>query len=170
MSKEPQEKTFTLINDQTGEKTTLPVIEGTYGPHCIDVRKLYAQTEHFTFDPSFTSTGSCKSKITYIDGDKGILLHRGYNIKELALKSSYMEVCHLLLHGELPNKEKLEEFTGFITNHTMIHEQVKSVYQGFRRDATRWRLCAGLLEQWPPSTMTRWISGILNNAVFPRIA
>lgn len=142
---ETAQKTFTLINDETGEEWVLPVVEGTYGPHCIDVRKLYAQTGHFTLDPSFTATGSCKSKITYIDGDKGILMHRGYDIKELAAKSTYMEVCYLLLYGELPNKKELEKFNNSITQHTMIHEQVKSVYQGFRRDAHPMAIMCGVV-------------------------
>lgn len=128
-------KTFTLINDQTGEKVTLPVVEGTYGPHCIDIRKLYAQTGHFTLDPSFTATGSCKSRLTYIDGDEGILMHRGYDIKELAAKSTYLEVCYLLLYGELPKQADLDEFSHSITMHTMVHEQMHFLYRGFRRDA-----------------------------------
>lgn len=144
MSKEAQ-KTFTLRNDQTGEECTLPVVEGTYGPHCIDIRKLYAQTGHFTLDPSFTATGSCKSKITYIDGDEGILLHRGYNIKDLAEKSTYLEVCHALLYGELPNVKRLAEFEDIITQHTMVHEQIKSVYQGFRRDAHPMAIMCGVV-------------------------
>lgn len=139
------EKTFTLINDQTGEECTLPVVEGTYGPHCIDIRKLYAQTGHFTLDPSFTATGSCKSRITYIDGDEGILMHRGYDIKELAAKSTYLEVCYLLLNGDLPKKDELEEFEGFITKHTMVHEQIKSIYQGFRRDAHPMAIMCGVV-------------------------
>jgi len=142
---EENPKTFTLRNDETGEEWQLPVVEGTYGPHCIDIRKLYAQTGHFTLDPSFTATGSCKSKITYIDGAKGILLHRGYNIKELAAKSTYLEVCYLLLNGELPNKKTLDEFENIITYHTMIHEQVKSVYQGFRRDAHPMAIMCGVV-------------------------
>jgi citrate synthase len=139
------EKTFTLKNDQTGEEWTLPVVEGTYGPHCIDIRKLYAQTGHFTLDPSFTATGSCKSKITYIDGEKGVLMHRGYDIKELAAQSTYLEVCYLLLNGDLPKKDELEEFEGFITQHTMVHEQIKSIYQGFRRDAHPMAIMCGVV-------------------------
>ena len=139
------EKTFTLRNDQTGEEYVLPVVEGTYGPHCIDIRKLLATTGYITLDPSFTATGSCKSKITYIDGDEGILMHRGYNIKELAEKSTYLETCYLLLHGELPTKAQLEEFEHTITNHTMVHEQVKSVYQGFRRDAHPMAIMCGVV-------------------------
>lgn len=135
MTDEKDQKTFTLRNDQTGEECTLPVVEGTYGPHCIDIRKLYAQTGHFTLDPSFTATGSCKSKITYIDGDEGVLMHRGYDIKELAEKSTYLEVCYLLLYGELPTKAELEKFEYNITMHTMVHEQMQFLFRGFRRDA-----------------------------------
>lgn len=118
------EKTFTLTNDQTGESAKLPVRDGTVGPSVIDVRKLYAETGHFTFDPSFTATGSCKSRLTYIDGDEGILMHRGYTIEELAEKSSFLEVAHLLLYGDLPNKKEFDDFTHKITYHTMVHEQV----------------------------------------------
>ncbi len=139
------EKTFTLTNDQTGESVSLPVVEGTYGPHCIDIRALHKATGHFTLDPSFTATGSCKSKITYIDGAEGILLHRGYNIKELAKESSYLETCYLLLYGELPSKKELKDFEDIITNHTMVHEQIKSVYQGFRRDAHPMAIMCGVV-------------------------
>lgn len=139
------EKTFTLTNDQTGESCKLPIFEGTYGPHCIDIRTLYAQTGYFTLDPSFTATGSCKSRITYIDGAEGILLHRGYNIKELAKKSTYLEVCYLLLYGDLPKKDELKKFTRNITEHTMVHEQVKMVYQGFRRDAHPMAIMCGVV-------------------------
>ena len=129
------EKTFTLTNDQTGESFTLPLVEGTMGPACIDIRKLYAQAGVFTLDPAFTATGSCKSRITYIDGDEGVLLHRGYNIKELAEKSNYLEVCYLLMYGELPDKKQMEKFDHDITYHTMVHEQVHHFFRGFRRDA-----------------------------------
>ncbi|HPF78592.1 MAG TPA: citrate synthase [Alphaproteobacteria bacterium] len=144
-AKPKSEKTFTLINDQTGERVTLPVVEGTYGPDCIDIRSLHAQTGYFTLDPSFTATGSCKSRITYIDGDKGILMHRGYDIKELAAKSTYLEVCYLLLYGELPKKQELKNFTDVITQHTMVHEQIKSIYQGFRRDAHPMAIMCGVV-------------------------
>lgn len=139
------EKTFTLTNDQTGESCKLPIIEGTYGPHCIDIRKLHAMTGHFTLDPSFTATGSCKSRITYIDGEKGILMHRGYDIKELAEKSSYMEVCYLLLYGDLPKKKELEDFTHNITMHTMVHEQMQFLFRGFRRDAHPMAIMCGVV-------------------------
>jgi citrate synthase len=130
-----QEKTFTLTNDQTGDSVKLPVVEGTMGPPTIDIRKLYAQTGHFTLDPSFTATGSCKSKITYIDGDKGILTHRGYSIEELTEHSNALEVAYLLLHGELPSREEMAEFDHSITTHTMVHEQIHHFFRGFRRDA-----------------------------------
>src|ERR1700712_4028320 len=103
-----------------GSKTVeLPILRGTDGPPVVDIRKLYAEADVFTFDPGFTSTASCESKITYIDGDAGILLHRGYPIDELAERSSFLEVCYLLLHGELPTAAQAEEFTHNITYHTM---------------------------------------------------
>lgn len=136
MNKNPKtEKTFTLTNDETGESFKLPVLEGTEGPPVIDIRKLYAQTGHFTFDPSFTATGSCKSRLTFIDGEKGILSHRGYHIADLAEKSSFLEVAHLLLYGDLPNTKEKEDFDNEIRYHTMVDEQVNFFYRGFRRDA-----------------------------------
>ncbi|MBA4792613.1 citrate synthase [Phenylobacterium sp.] len=119
-----------------GAKTVeLPVLKGTAGPDVVDVRKLYAEADVFTYDPGFTSTASCESKITYIDGDAGILLHRGYPIDQLAEKSSFLEVCYLLLHGELPNAAAYTEFEHNITYHTMLHEQFDRFFAGFRRDA-----------------------------------
>jgi citrate synthase len=112
-----------------------PVVSGTVGPDVIDIRKLYAQTGAFTYDPGFTSTASCDSAITYIDGDAGVLLHRGYPIGQLAEKSSFMEVSYLLLNGELPDAPTLEKFTTTITRHTMLHEQMATFFRGFRRDA-----------------------------------
>ena len=113
----------------------MPVLKGTMGPDVVDIRKLYAATDVFTYDPGFTSTASCESKITFIDGDKGVLLHRGYPIDELAEQSSFLEVCHLLLHGELPNADEFAKFDHNITYHTMLHEQFDRFFQGFRRDA-----------------------------------
>ncbi|MDO8410236.1 MAG: citrate synthase [Phenylobacterium sp.] len=113
----------------------LPILKGTAGPDVVDVRKLYAEADVFTYDPGFTSTASCESKITYIDGDAGILLHRGYPIDQLAEKSSFLEVCYLLLHGELPTAEQFTEFDHNITYHTMLHEQFDRFFAGFRRDA-----------------------------------
>ncbi|MBK47969.1 MAG: citrate (Si)-synthase [Pelagibacteraceae bacterium] len=122
----------TLSNNK---KIKLPVIESTEGPDVIDVRNLYKETGYFTFDPGFQSTGSCESKITFIDGTKGILLHRGYTIEELAEHADFMEVAYLLLHGELPNKKEKGKFEHNIRYHTMLHEQMKTFIQGFRRDA-----------------------------------
>jgi citrate synthase len=119
-----------------GEKSyDLPIMKGSTGPDVVDVRKFYADSDHFTFDPGFTSTASCESKITYIDGDAGILLHRGYPIDQLAEKSSFLEVCHLLLNGELPTADEFSKFERNITYHTMLHAQFDSFFQGFRRDA-----------------------------------
>jgi citrate synthase len=119
-----------------GDKTVqLPVQKGTLGPDVIDIRKLYAETDAFTYDPGFTSTASCESKITFIDGDAGVLLHRGYPIGQLAQKSSFLETCYLLLHGELPKANEFEEFERNITRHTMLHEQFDKFFSGFRRDA-----------------------------------
>src|SRR5690348_16270076 len=123
--------TLTLGN----ESHELQVINGTTGPQVIDVRKLYDDAGVFTFDPGFTSTASCESKITYIDGDAGILLHGGYPIEHLAEKSSFLEVCYLLLHGELPSAGEFADFERNITYHTMLHDQFDRFFQGFRRDA-----------------------------------
>src|SRR5690606_11007572 len=101
-----------------------PILEGSTGPRVIDVRKLYAETGLFTYDPGFTSTGSCDSAITYIDGDEGVLMHRGYKIEELAERSNFLEVCYLLLDGELPNHAQMAKFERNITYHTMLHEQM----------------------------------------------
>jgi len=127
--------TFTVTDNSTGATYELPVLHGSVGPRVVDVRKFYADTGCFTFDPGYTSTGSCESKITYIDGDQGILLHRGYPIDQLAENSSFTEVAYLLLNGELPDKKQLEEFDDIITYHSMLHEQFHLFYRGFRRDA-----------------------------------
>ncbi|MEI7572590.1 MAG: citrate synthase [Phenylobacterium sp.] len=118
-----------------GKTVELPVLRGTDGPAVVDIRKLYAEADVFTYDPGFTSTASCESKITFIDGDKGILLHRGYPIDQLAENSTFLEVCYLLLNGDLPNAQEFETFQNTITNHTMVHEQFDRFFQGFRRDA-----------------------------------
>jgi citrate synthase len=118
-----------------GKSLELPVLKGTAGPDVVDIRKFYAESDAFTYDPGFTSTASCESKITFIDGDKGILLHRGYPITELAEKSNFLEVCHLLLHGELPTAAEYTVFEHNITYHTMLHDQFDRFFQGFRRDA-----------------------------------
>ena len=121
--------------DIGGKTYDAPILKGTAGPDVLDIRKLYGDADVFTYDPGFTSTASCESKITFIDGDKGILLHRGYPIDELAEKSSFLEVCYLLLHGELPTAAQFTEFDRNITYHTMLHEQFDRFFQGFRRDA-----------------------------------
>ncbi len=126
-------KTATLTLD--GKSYDLEVLAPTAGPEVIDIRKLYAQAGVFTYDPGFTSTASCDSTITYIDGEAGILTHRGYPIGQLAKESHYLEVCYLLLYGELPSAARLEEFETLVTRHTMIHEQMHNFFRGFRRDA-----------------------------------
>jgi citrate synthase len=118
-----------------GKTVELPVLSGSTGPDVIDIRKLYGATDTFTFDPGFTSTAACESALTYIDGDKGVLLHRGYPIDQLASQSNFVEVCHLLLHGELPTAEAYEKFERSITMHTMLHAQFDRFFEGFRRDA-----------------------------------
>jgi len=128
-------ETVTLVDNSTGKNTDLPLLPGTVGPKVIDIRSLYSETGHFTYDPGYTSTGSCESKITYIDGDKGVLLHRGYPIDQLAERSDFMEVCYLLLKGELPTAEQKKKFEHDITYHTMLNEQILYFFRGFRRDA-----------------------------------
>jgi len=118
-----------------GKTVDLPVLQGSTGPNVLDIRKLYAETDTFTYDPGFTSTAACESGLTFIDGDKGTLLHRGYPIDQLASQSNFIEVCHLLLRGELPNAEEYEAFERDITMHTMLHAQFDRFFEGFRRDA-----------------------------------
>ena len=125
----------TATLQMNGKTLELPVLKGSVGPDVLDIRKLYAGTEAFTYDPGFTSTAACESAITYIDGDKGTLLHRGYPIDQLAEKSSFLEVCYLLLNGELPTAPEFEQFEKNITYHTMLHEQFDRFFSGFRRDA-----------------------------------
>jgi len=137
--------TATLIDNTSGKKLDLPIIAGTIGPSVIDVRKLYGDSGYFTYDPGFTSTGSCESKITYIDGDEGILLHRGYNIAELAEQSDFMDVAYLLLNGELPNSTQKDRFVHDIMHHTMVHDQLTAFYRGFRRDAHPMAVCCGVV-------------------------
>ena len=135
------EATLTL-----GDKTVnMPVKDGTIGPQVIDIRKLYGQTGAFTFDPGFTSTASCESAITYIDGDKGVLLHRGYPIEQLAENSTFMEVAYLLTEGELPSAEELKRFEYTISRHTMVHEQLLQFFRGFRRDAHPMAIMCGVV-------------------------
>ena len=137
--------TVTLTDNKTGKTFDYPVVKGSVGPDVIDIRKLYAETGYFTFDPGFTSTGSCESKITFIDGDKGVLLYRGYPIDQLAEKSDFMEVCYLLLNGELPNVAEKKGFVHNITYHSMLHEQVNYFYRGFRRDSHPMAVMCGVV-------------------------
>ncbi|HEY0282581.1 MAG TPA: citrate synthase [Rhizomicrobium sp.] len=128
-----------------GKSYEFPAFAGSEGPNVIDIRKLYGEADLFTYDPSFTSTASCESDITFIDGDKGILLHRGYPIEQLAEKSSFLEVCYLLLYGELPTRQQMMEFDRTITRHTMVHEQLASFFRGFRRDAHPMAVMCGVV-------------------------
>jgi citrate synthase len=131
-----------VIGDQTHE---FPILSGSVGPDVMDIRSLYAKTGLFTYDPGFTSTAACDSSITYIDGDKGELLYRGYPIEQLAEKSNYLEVCYLLLYGELPTQAQLTEFDELVTRHTMVHEQMHYFYRGFRRDAHPMAIMTGVV-------------------------
>ena len=128
-----------------GKTYELPVLSPTSGPDVIDIRKLYAQANVFTYDPGFTSTASCNSTITFIDGAKGELLHRGYPIDQLASKSHYLEVCFLLLYGHLPESTELETFENLVTNHTMLHEQMVHLFRGFRRDTHPMAIMTGVV-------------------------
>ncbi len=141
----PPKDSVSVTNNASGETVTMPVLQGTAGPKVIDIRKLYATTDMFTYDPGYTATGSCESKITYIDGDKGVLLHRGYAIDELAIQSDFMEVCYLLLYGELPTHDQKETFVTAITRHTMVHEQLHKFIDGFRRDAHPMAIMCGVV-------------------------
>jgi citrate synthase len=123
----------------------LPVMSGSVGPDVIDIRPLYAKTGMFTYDPGFMSTASCRSAITYIDGDKGVLLYRGYPIEELAVHCDFLEVCHLLLRGDLPNGKEMKEFVKIIKNHTMVHDQLTRFFNGFRRDAHPMAILVGVV-------------------------
>ncbi len=139
------ERSVSLIDDESGRTVELPVLSGTDGPDVIDIRKLYSETGYFTYDPGFTATGSCESAITYIDGDAGILMHRGYRIEDLAERSDFLEVCYLLLHGELPTHDQKRNFENTITHHTMLHEQIAYFYRGFRRDAHPMAIMCGVV-------------------------
>jgi citrate synthase len=123
----------------------MPIYQGSVGPDVVDIRKLYAQTGMFTYDPGFLSTASCQSAITYIDGDKGELLYRGYPIEQLATNCDYLETCHLLLYGELPNPAQKTDFVSRVTNHTMVNEQMQFFLRGFRRDAHPMAIMTGLV-------------------------
>ena len=127
-----------------GKEIELPIYSGTLGPDVIDVKDVLA-SGHFTFDPGFMATAACESKITFIDGDKGVLLHRGYPIDQLATQADYLETCYLLLNGELPNAEQKAEFDAKVRNHTMVHDQVSRFFNGFRRDAHPMAIMVGVV-------------------------
>ena len=137
------EQTATLSHE--GKSHEFKVLKGSVGPDVIDISALYKETGAFTYDPGFTSTAACESAITFIDGDAGILLHRGYPIEQLADRSDFVEVCYLLLNGELPNEKQLAEFKHGVTMHTMLHEQLRRCYDGFRRDAHPMAIICGVV-------------------------
>ena len=139
------DKTFTLKDTDSGNTADLPAYAGTLGPDVIDVRSLYGQQGKFTFDPGFASTASCKSAITFIDGEKGVLLYRGYPVEQLAGNSSFIEVCYLLLYGELPNKTQLDDFEFNIRTHTMINETMLRLFNGFHHDAHPMAMVSGVV-------------------------
>jgi citrate synthase len=136
---------ITITLDGTNKSTTLPLLGGTLGPQVADIRKLYGDLGIFTFDPGYGATASCESTITYIDGDAGILLYRGYPIDQLAEKSSFLEISYLLLNGDLPNAAQYEEFRKGVTYHTMLHEQLRRFFDGFRRDAHPMAVMCGVV-------------------------
>ena len=128
-----------------GKTLDFPVMAGSVGPDVVDIRTLYGKSGMFTYDPGFLSTASCNSTITYIDGDAGVLLYRGYPIEQLAQHCDFLETCYLLLHGELPNAKQKSGFVNMVTHHTMVHEQLARLYQGFRRDAHPMAVMVGSL-------------------------
>jgi citrate synthase len=139
------EKHFDLTNEATGQSSQLPIHDGTVGPSVADIRTLYRDHTVFTYDPGFVATASCKSEITYIDGEQGVLLYRGYPIEQLAPKSTFLEVAYLLLKGELPTSAELEEFTGMILRHTMINESLLRFFNGFHYDAHPMAMVSGVV-------------------------
>ena len=138
-------KTVTLTQGGGGEQIELPVLDGSIGPSVVDIRKLYGATDMFTFDPGYGATGSCVSGLTYIDGDNGVLMHRGYAIEDLAEKSDFLELAYLLLEGELPSAEEKTTFDNAISRHTMVHEQLSIFFRGFRRDAHPMAIMCGVV-------------------------
>ncbi|MFO0205119.1 MAG: citrate synthase, partial [Betaproteobacteria bacterium] len=141
---QPSDKATLSFNDGT-PPLEIPIYKGTVGPDVLDIRALYNKTGKFTYDPGFLSTASCNSTITYIDGDKGELLYRGYPIEQLATRCDFLEVCHLLLFGELPDEKQKADFVKRVTNHTMVHEQMQFFLRGFRRDAHPMAVMTGLV-------------------------
>jgi citrate synthase len=141
----PAKRSVTITLDGSNRSTSLPLLSGTVGPDVFDVRKLYGDLGVFTYDPGYGATASCDSKITYIDGDAGVLLYRGYPIEQLAENSNFLEVCYLLLNGELPNATQAKEFDQGVRMHTMLHEQLRTFYNGFRRDAHPMAVMCGVV-------------------------
>ena len=141
----PAKRTVTITLAGSNKSTTLPLLSGSVGPDVFDIRKLYGDLGVFTYDPGYGATASCDSKITYIDGDEGILLYRGYPIEQLAEKSNFLEVCYLLLNGELPNPGEAKEFEDGVMRHTMLHEQLRTFFNGFRRDAHPMAVMCGVV-------------------------
>ena len=137
--------TVTIIDDETGKKVQMPLLTPTSGPKTIDISTLYKTLGYFTYDPGYMSTASCSSAITFLDGEKGVLQYRGYPIEQLAEHSNYLEVCYLLLNDKLPNQEEMVAFESDITNHTMLHEALKSFFSGFRRDAHPMAIMVGVV-------------------------
>jgi citrate synthase len=138
-------KSITISLDGTNRSVTIPLMPGTIGPSVADIRKLYGELGIFTYDPGYGGTAACESKITYIDGDEGVLLHRGYPIEQLAEHSTFLEVAYLLMNGELPSKGQLSDFSHHVIHHTMIHEQLRRVFEGFRRDAHPMAVMTGVV-------------------------
>ncbi len=138
-------RTVTLTDNATGKQIELPVHEGQHGPAAIDIRSLYKELGYFTYDPGFMSTASCSSAITYIDGDEGVLMYRGYPIEQLAEHSTYLETCHLLLYGNLPSSDELSKFSRIIKEHSMLHEAIRRFYGGFRHDAHPMAIMVGVV-------------------------
>jgi citrate synthase len=141
----PAKRSVTITLDGSNKSTSLPLLSGSVGPDVFDIRKLYGDLGVFTYDPGYGATASCDSKITYIDGDAGILLYRGYPIEQLAENSNFLEVCYLLLNGELPNAAQAKEFDQGVMMHTMLHEQLRTFYNGFRRDAHPMAVMCGVV-------------------------
>ena len=140
-----KKKTITIVDNQTGKKFDFNIKKSTLGPEVVDFSSFYSKTGMFSYDPGFTSTASCQSEITFIDGENGKLLHRGYSIEELANNSDYPEVCYLLLNGELPDENQKIKFRDILTNHTMLHEQILSFFTGFRRDSHPMAIMVGIV-------------------------
>src|SRR6266567_2092959 len=141
----PSDVKATLSFSDGSPSMELPIYKGSIGPEVIDIRKLYGQTGKFTYDPGFLSTASCNSTITYIDGDQGILLYRGYPIEQLAVNCDFLQVCYLLLYGELPTQAEKDKFVWTVTRHTMVHEQLVRLYSGFRRDSHPMAVMVGVV-------------------------